>query len=80
VFVEESTLTIDDGYFACEGPSSIVWQNSPTVRHALSGSFSFVDGHSEHWRWHQIHTEQPLNASAIGSMNDYARLQKAVFP
>ncbi len=59
VFVEESANTIDDGYFALQ--DNWTWQNSPTIRHALGGNFSFVDGHAETHRWHTLNTEQTYN-------------------
>jgi len=77
VLVEESENTIDDGYFAMREDNAN-WQNSPTIRHGLSGSFSFVDGHVERWRWQQINTEQGLSAPNTGSMGDYKRLRAAV--
>jgi len=61
VFVEESANTIDDGYFAVINNG--LWQNSPTIRHALSGDFSFVDGHVEMHRWRTLNTEQGYNVT-----------------
>jgi prepilin-type N-terminal cleavage/methylation domain-containing protein/prepilin-type processing-associated H-X9-DG protein len=81
VFVEESALTIDDGYFAIQDLWS-EWQNSPTVRHALSGNFSFVDGHVETHRWRTFSVEQGFNAPAhpASAANvDLAWVRNAVF-
>jgi len=50
VFVDESELTIDDGYFAVL-VNEDTWQNYPAYRHGGSAGFSFADGHSEIKRW-----------------------------
>jgi prepilin-type N-terminal cleavage/methylation domain-containing protein len=51
LFVDESTLSIDDGVFAVQKPPSTDIQNVPTGRHLRSGSFSFADGHSDKKKW-----------------------------
>jgi prepilin-type N-terminal cleavage/methylation domain-containing protein len=63
VFVEESANTIDDGYFAIQDNWGR-WQNSPSIRHALSSDFSFVDGHSVSHRWRTLNIEQSWDAVA----------------
>ena len=83
VFIEESYLTIDDGYFAVKGPENVTdWQNSPTIRHAKSGDLSFADGHAELWRFHTLTKEQNLDAPAksggADTTPDLIRLQAAV--
>jgi prepilin-type N-terminal cleavage/methylation domain-containing protein len=81
VFVEESANTIDDGYFAIEDNWSR-WQNSPTVRHASSGDFSFVDGHANSHRWRTFSNEQDPWAAAnpaTSSNVDLQWLHDAVF-
>ncbi|HNQ87405.1 MAG TPA: type II secretion system protein [Verrucomicrobiota bacterium] len=81
VFIEESYLTIDDGYFAVKAPGNNVWQNSPTVRHNLSCELSFADNHAEIWRWRYLNKDQDLDAPVIsGGVNttpDLVRLQYA---
>lgn len=62
VFLEESYLTVDDGYFATKAPGVLTWQNSPTVRHGNSCEFSFADGHAEIWRWRALDRDQDLDA------------------
>jgi len=80
VFVEESAKTIDDGYFACQGPTSTVWQNSPTVRHGNSSNFSFVDGHVERWAWKQLNAEQAGGVQANpNTLKDLQRVQFDIF-
>ncbi len=82
VFIEESYLTIDDGYFAVKHPGVNIWQNSPTVRHGRAGELSFADGHAEVWRWRFLNKDQDLDASVnIGGVNstpDLEKLQLAV--
>ena len=74
VFVEESANTIDDGYFAIEDNWSR-WQNSPSIRHALSSDFSFVDGHAESHRWRTLTSEQNGWDSANPANNSNIDLQ-----
>jgi prepilin-type N-terminal cleavage/methylation domain-containing protein/prepilin-type processing-associated H-X9-DG protein len=52
VFVDESVLTLDDGYFAMDnyqgnGPALEAYQNSPSIRHGgTTMTMSFADGHA----------------------------------
>jgi prepilin-type N-terminal cleavage/methylation domain-containing protein len=82
VFIEESYLTIDDGYFAVKAPGVNTWQNSPTVRHGRAGELSFADGHAEVWKWRYLSKDQDLDANVIvagvNSTPDLVRLQAAV--
>jgi prepilin-type N-terminal cleavage/methylation domain-containing protein len=82
VFIEESYQTIDDGYFATKAPGTLLWQNSPTVRHAKAGELNFADGHAEVWRWRQLVKDQEWDcAVVVGGINttpDLVRLQAAV--
>lgn len=79
VFIEESFLTIDDGYFATKAPGINSWQNSPTVRHGNSCELSFSDGHAEIWRWRFLTKDQDLDApvrvGGVDSTPDLQRLQ-----
>jgi prepilin-type N-terminal cleavage/methylation domain-containing protein/prepilin-type processing-associated H-X9-DG protein len=50
VFIDESELTIDDGYFAVR-VNEDTWQNYPSCRHGGSASLSFADGHGELKYW-----------------------------
>jgi prepilin-type N-terminal cleavage/methylation domain-containing protein len=83
-FVDESTETIDDGYFAVNAASEIdAWQNSPTARHGQAGAFAFADAHAEQWHWTALHVDQGLNATVRqygpDTTSDLRRLQRAVF-
>ena len=79
VFVEESYLTVDDGYFAVKAPGVNTWQNSPTVRHGRSCELSFGDGHAEIWRWRVLSKDQDLDApvkvAGVDSTPDLQKLQ-----
>src|SRR5262249_33941361 len=50
VFVEEHENSIDDGDFGCL-PEGDEWLNIPATRHR-GAMFSFADGHSEVFKWH----------------------------
>lgn len=50
VFVDESSTTLEDGYFAIQVDNRL-WQNCPTDRHSHGGNFSFADGHSQYFKW-----------------------------
>lgn len=82
VFLEESYLTIDDGYFAVKAPGVLSWQNSPTVRHGNACEFSFADGHAEIWRWRFLNKDQDLDApvivNGVNTTPDLVKLQYAV--
>jgi prepilin-type N-terminal cleavage/methylation domain-containing protein/prepilin-type processing-associated H-X9-DG protein len=52
VFIDENIYTIDDGYFAIPvATNPALFQNAPAARHNNGGVLSFVDGHTELWRW-----------------------------
>jgi prepilin-type processing-associated H-X9-DG protein len=79
VFIHESTLTIDDGYFAIDVISKI-WQNVPTIQHMKGCNLSFADGHSEHWTWLEKHTWglNAANEPAVTPIDrDFSRLAGA---
>jgi prepilin-type processing-associated H-X9-DG protein len=77
VFLEESYLTVDDGYFAVKAPGTLIWQNSPSVRHGNSCGFSFADGHAEIWRWRFLNKDQDLDAPVrVGGVDTTADLVK----
>jgi prepilin-type N-terminal cleavage/methylation domain-containing protein/prepilin-type processing-associated H-X9-DG protein len=50
VFLDESPLTINDGFFAIHIAGDI-WGDLPAIWHGRGCNFSFADGHAEHWRW-----------------------------
>jgi len=50
VFIDESSKTLEDGYFAVQVDNKI-WQNDPSDRHSKGANITFADGHSEIYRW-----------------------------
>jgi len=83
VFVDESKETVDDGYYATQGPTSRTWQNSPTARHGKAAALSFADGHSEVYRWRILSVDQNLDTPAANSkggnsIEDLKRMQRIV--
>ena len=50
VFIDESTKTLEDGYFAIQVDNRI-WQNDPSDRHSRGANLTFADGHSEIYKW-----------------------------
>jgi prepilin-type processing-associated H-X9-DG protein len=85
-FVDESELSIDDGFYfiwlpRITGTSKDMWGNMPAVRrHGNNGtSFAFADGHSEIWRWRDPRTTDPgtkPNDEQLGNL-DIRRVQNA---
>jgi len=53
VFLDENELTLSDDQFGYPMPnySPGVWWDMPSNRHNQGASFSFADGHAEHWHW-----------------------------
>jgi len=86
-FVDESPLSIDDGFLLiflpkADGTPVDEWGNMPAVtRHNKNGtSFSFADGHAEMWKWHDPRTTNPAtnpNDVQPGNM-DIRRVQMAI--
>jgi prepilin-type N-terminal cleavage/methylation domain-containing protein len=85
-FVDESELSIDDGFYfiwlpKIDGTPNDMWGNMPAVRrHNNNGTcFSFADGHSEIWRWRDSRTTNPNtkpNETQTGNP-DIRRVQSA---
>ena len=73
VFVDESQNSVDDGDFSL---TLTYWENTPTFRHNRGCTFSFADGHVEHWRWQGISQEMGVVITPVGTgqMNDFERL------
>ena len=85
-FVEESELSIDDGFYfiwlpKINGTPNDMWGNLPALRrHNNNGTcFSFADGHAEIWRWRDPRTTHPgtkPNDPQAGNL-DIRRVQNA---
>jgi hypothetical protein len=66
VFIEESPLSIDDGYFDIL-PTGTEWVNAPAVSHGQSSVLTFADGHSEWKKWTDPALIQNTGANGDGS-------------
>ena len=85
-FVEESELSIDDGFYfiwlpKIDGTPNDMWGNLPALRrHNNNGTgFSFADGYAEIWRWRDPRTTDPgtkPNDPQAGNL-DIRRVQNA---
>jgi prepilin-type N-terminal cleavage/methylation domain-containing protein len=51
VLIDESSGTINDGFFFLDMSSTYVWQDVPASYHGASGCLSFADGHAEIRVW-----------------------------
>jgi len=58
------------------------WWDLPANRHSQGCSFSFADGHVEHWRWvrPKIFTELGQLVRQDGELQDFRRVQRGVKP
>jgi prepilin-type N-terminal cleavage/methylation domain-containing protein/prepilin-type processing-associated H-X9-DG protein len=58
------------------------WWDLPANRHNQGCSFSFADGHVEHWKWTvpKILTDMPQPVAGEGEIKDYRRVQAHVKP
>ena len=81
VFLDEHPDSINDGYFLNK-PDDWRWYDLPAAYHNGGGSFSFADGHAEHWKWDvpKVVTVprgsvQPL---AHGEARDYNRVESGI--
>jgi len=50
VFLDESSTTLEDGYFALQVDERM-WQNMVSDRHSRGANLSFADGHSQIYKW-----------------------------
>ena len=53
VFIDEGKVSPDSWTVFYDRES---WWDQPTVRHGDGTNFSFVDGHSEYWKWRDART------------------------
>jgi prepilin-type N-terminal cleavage/methylation domain-containing protein len=63
VILDESAITINDGFFAPDmagydpyQPSALAFIDVPATFHNKAGSLSFADGHSEIHKWRDVRT------------------------
>ncbi len=85
-FVDESELSLDDGFYfiwlpRTNGTPNDMWGNLPALRrHNNNGTcFSFADSHAEIWKWHDPRTLDPGTKpnDAQSGNQDIRRVQRA---
>lgn len=77
VFLDESALTINDGYFFI-GAAGNQWTDVPSSQHSRGCNLCFADGHAEHWRWQDPRTVTAFNGAVTPNNPDLARLQASI--
>jgi prepilin-type processing-associated H-X9-DG protein len=83
VFVDENEYSVDDGDFAIypAGSGQKQWWNLPGNRHGNGTTWSFADGHAEHWKWHGTAVLTFTGYyQAADSSDDLARVQACTCP
>ena len=51
VTIDENPVSINDGWFVCEGTATSAWTDAPATYHNNAGGLSFADGHAEIKKW-----------------------------
>jgi prepilin-type N-terminal cleavage/methylation domain-containing protein len=67
VFIEESPLGIDDGYFAVDPTQTATWFNLPSVLHGNASEIAYGDGHSETQQWTDGNMIHGVGVNATGN-------------
>jgi prepilin-type N-terminal cleavage/methylation domain-containing protein/prepilin-type processing-associated H-X9-DG protein len=93
VFVDENEYECGDGCFGLfplNDPSyPNTWWNPPAARHNNGATFSFLDGHTEHWKWLGTavlnfeltkNGSGPWTAVTSGDLNDLHRAEADTLP
>lgn len=75
VFLDESPMTINDGYFNAPLTGTSWASDLPAYWHTRGDNFSFADGHAEYWRWQDGRTSTANPNSSPAPSPDLARLQ-----
>ena len=77
VFLDESPLSLNDGYFAMNVVGD-AWDDIPATWHSRGANLSFGDGHAEHWRWQDPRTLTLAPGASTPNNSDLRRLQTSV--
>jgi prepilin-type N-terminal cleavage/methylation domain-containing protein len=67
VFIEESPIGIDDGYFAVDPRQTTTWFNIPSVLHGNSSEMAYGDGHAETQQWTDGNMIHGVGANSTGN-------------
>jgi prepilin-type N-terminal cleavage/methylation domain-containing protein/prepilin-type processing-associated H-X9-DG protein len=78
VFLDESPVTINDGFFAVLVNAGQWGTDFPAYWHTHGCNFSFADGHAEYWRWQDPRTSSPNPNSGAPPYADLTRLQASL--
>jgi prepilin-type N-terminal cleavage/methylation domain-containing protein/prepilin-type processing-associated H-X9-DG protein len=80
VFIDEGKISPDSWTVYYDRES---WWDLPTVRHGDGTNFSFVDGHSEYWKWRDARTVKlakgQVTDSAQAGNRDLHAVQRAAW-
>ncbi|HEY4416832.1 MAG TPA: prepilin-type N-terminal cleavage/methylation domain-containing protein [Verrucomicrobiae bacterium] len=77
VFLDESRLSINDGYFFL-GATGSQWTDLPANWHSRGDNFSFGDGHAEHRRWVDARTATLALSANTPNNPDMLWMQAAI--
>ena len=87
-FIDEHEQSIDAGFFVIQqpgwvapgGPEVDYWLSLPADRHLRGCNLSFLDGHTEHWRWQaqKVYREFSQDTVPGGDRADHRRLQEVI--
>ncbi len=75
VFLDESPITINDGFFAITLNATQWGTDFPAYWHNGGCNFSFADGHAEYWHWLDPRTATTNPNSGVPPFQDLSRLQ-----
>lgn len=75
VFLDESPVSINDGFFSLDIIATEWGTDFPAYWHTHGDNFSFADGHAEYWRWRDAFTASPDPNSGDPPYTDLARIQ-----
>ena len=67
VFIEESPIGIDDGYFAVDPTQATTWYNVPACLHGNASEISYADGHADARQWTDNNMIHGIGADANGN-------------
>jgi prepilin-type N-terminal cleavage/methylation domain-containing protein/prepilin-type processing-associated H-X9-DG protein len=86
VFVDESCITLDDGYIAIDnyqgsGPNPNGYQNSPSIRHGgTSMTLSYADGHVGLITFNEGETEPFPGTISAAQKPDWINFYSTIYP
>jgi prepilin-type N-terminal cleavage/methylation domain-containing protein/prepilin-type processing-associated H-X9-DG protein len=75
VFLDESPVSINDGFFAIDIVATAWTTDFPAYWHTSGCNFSFADGHAEYWHWRDRFTASQDPTMGDPPFTDLARIQ-----